>query len=167
MLRSTVCAEPDTFGVRHRICPIIVALIATLVAGTAMADVYKFKDERGNVLYTDKPATLPAERLNVQSQKTDVIAVQERQEAEQKRLQDTERARQRATGQQADEQAATQLTAKDKAERCTKARERYDTYANSQKLYEQLPNGERRYLTSEEIDAARASSKATMDVMCK
>ena len=38
---------------------------------------------------------------------------------------------------------------------------------NSQKLYEQLPNGERRYLSSEELDAARASAKATMDVMCQ
>jgi len=29
------------------------------------------------------------------------------------------------------------------------------------------PNGQRRYLTSEELDAARASAKTNMDVWCK
>jgi hypothetical protein len=48
-----------------------------------------------------------------------------------------------------------------------KARERYDTYMTSQRLYESLPNGERRYLTDAELDAARASAKASMDVLCK
>ena len=48
----------------------------------AAADVYKYKDDQGNVLYTDKPQTLPAERLNVQSQRTDTVAVQARAEAE-------------------------------------------------------------------------------------
>lgn len=140
---------------------------AALLSGTAGADVYKFKDEKGNVLYTDKPATLPAERLNVQSQKTDVVAVQARQEAEQKRMQDADNARKQASGAQADQKAAEQLSAKDKADRCAKARARYDSYMNSQRLFEQGPDGQRRYLTSEELDAARASAKASMDVMCQ
>lgn len=146
---------------------ILMLAAAALAAGTAGADVYKYKDEKGHVEYTDKPATLPAERLNVQSQKTDVVAMQARQEAEQKRQQEADKSRQQTAGAKADQQAATQLTAKDKAERCTKARERYDTYMNSQKLYEQQPNGERRYLTSAELDTARAAAKTTMDAMCQ
>ncbi len=55
---------------------------ATLAAGTAAADVYKYKDEKGNIQYTDKPPQLPAERLNVKSQRTDVVAVQERAQAD-------------------------------------------------------------------------------------
>ena len=47
---------------------------ATLAAGTAAADVYKYKDEKGNIQYTDKPPQLPAERLNVKSQRTDLVA---------------------------------------------------------------------------------------------
>lgn len=142
-------------------------VVLALGAGVASADVYKFTDEKGNVLYTDKPATLPAERLNVQSKKTDVVAVQARQEAEAKRLQDADRARQQASGQQADQAAAKELTAKDKAERCTKARERYDSYMNSQRLYQQGENGQRRYLSDAELDAARNSAKVTMDELCK
>jgi hypothetical protein len=138
-----------------------------LIAVQSQADVYKYKDDKGNVLYTDKPATLPAERLNVQSQKTDVVAVQARQDADMKRAQDADKSRQQAGNQQNEQQQAAQLTAKDKAEKCTQARARYDKYMNSQKLYEQQSGGERRYLTSEELDAARASAKATMDVLCK
>ena len=140
---------------------------SVLLAVQSHADVYKYKDDKGNVLYTDKPATLPAERLNVQSQKTDVVAMQARQEADMKRLQEQDKARQQAANQQSDQQQAAQLSAKDKAEKCTQARERYDKYMNSQKLYQQDANGERRYLTSEELDAARASAKASMDVLCK
>lgn len=145
---------------------LLVSLTACTL-GAQAADVYKFKDEQGNVLYTDKPSTLPAERLNVQSQKTDVVAAQQRQEAEMKRMQESASSRDQSTAQGNEQQQAQQLTARDKADRCVKARERFDTYSNSQKLFEQQPNGERRYLTSEEIDAARASAKATMDVMCK
>jgi hypothetical protein len=146
---------------------VLASLVASVLTTPAMADVYRFKDDKGNVLYTDKPSTLPAERLNVQSSKTDVVAVRERQEAEQKRMQDSAASRDKTLAQRNDQQEADQLTAKDKAERCTQARARYDKYMNSQKLYEQQPNGERRYLSSEELDAARASAKTTMDVMCQ
>lgn len=138
-----------------------------LAAGSARADVYKFTDDKGNVLYTDKPATLPAERLNIQSNKTDIVAVQARQEAEIKRMQEADRARQQSSTQQADQRAAQELTAKDKAERCTRARERYDNYMNSQRLYQTDEKGERRYLDSAELDAARNSAKVSMEELCK
>jgi hypothetical protein len=140
---------------------------ATLAAGTVAADVYKYKDEKGNIQYTDKPPQLPAERLNVKSQRTDVVAVQERSQAEQQRQNAASEQQQQGRNQAADQKEAAQFTAKDKAERCAKSRERYDKYMNSQKLYEQGENGERRYLTSEELDAARASAKASMDVLCQ
>src|SRR5262245_29728735 len=143
------------------------AAAAVLAAGPVAADVYKFKDDHGNVLYTDKPSTLPAERLNIQSQRTDVVAVQARQEEELKRLQEADKANQQTASQSRDQQQATQLSATQKAEQCTKARQRYDTYMNSQRLYQPTPDGQRKYLSDEELNAARASAKATMDVMCK
>jgi Domain of unknown function (DUF4124) len=145
----------------------LTAAAAAFAAGPVAADVYKFKDDHGNVLYTDKPATLPAERLNIQSQKTDVVAVQARAEEEAKRQQEADKINQQAANQAKDQQQATQLSASQKAEQCTKARQRYDTYMNSQRLYQQTPDGQRKYLSDEELDAARASAKASMDVMCK
>jgi hypothetical protein len=138
-----------------------------LCAGAVSADVYMFKDAQGNVQYTDKPPTLPAERLNVQSRKTDVVEVQAREQAEMTRLNTSDQARQKTAAAQADQQAAADISAKDKAERCVKARERYDKYATSQRLYETGANGERRYLSDAELDAARNSAKSTMDEFCK
>jgi hypothetical protein len=145
----------------------LTAAAAAFAAGPLAADVYKFKDEQGNVLYTDKPSTLPAERLNIQSQKTDVVAVQARQAEETKRLQEADRASQQANNQNKDQQQAAQLTATQKAEQCAKARQRYDSYINSQRLYEQQPDGQRRYLSDAELTAARTSAKASMDAMCQ
>ena len=145
----------------------LTAAAAVLAAGPASADVYKFKDDKGNVLYTDKPSTLPAERLNIQSQKTDVVAAQARAQDEMKRLQDADKASQKAASQSQDQQQANQQSATQKAEACTKARQRYDSYMNSQRLYEAQADGQRRYLSDAELDAARASAKASMDVMCK
>ena len=145
----------------------LTAATAVLAAGPVAADVYKFKDDKGNVLYTDKPSTLPAERLNIQSQKTDTVAVQTRQQEEMKRLQEADKANQQGTAQSKDQQQASQLTATQKAEQCAKARERYDSYSNSRRLYEKLPDGSRRYLSDAELEAARVSAKASVDVMCK
>lgn len=143
------------------------AAAVAFAAGPVAADVYKFKDDHGNVLYTDKPATLPAERLNIQSQKTDTVAVQTRAQDEMKRLQDADKVNDQAAGKNKDQQQATQLTATQKAEQCTKAKQRYDSYMNSQRLYEAQPDGQRRYLSDAELNAARASAKASLDVMCK
>lgn len=143
---------------------LLTLVAATLAAGTAVADVYKYKDEKGNIQYTDKPPSLPAERLNVQSQRTDVVAAQERSQAVVKANTSSTPA---AGNSPAEQKAAAAETAKDKADRCIKARERYDRYMNSQKLYEQGKDGERRYLSDAELDAARASAKSSMDVLCQ
>lgn len=140
---------------------------AVFAAGPVAADVYKFKDDHGNVLYTDKPSTLPAERLNIQSQKTDVVAAQARAQEETKQVQDADKANQQAA-QGGQQQTATPAeAANNKSEGCAKARDRYNQYMTSQRLYESLADGQRRYLSDAELDAARASAKASMDVMCK
>jgi len=139
----------------------------TLAANLALADVYKYTDDKGNVLYTDKPRTLPAQRLDVKTQKTDTVAVEARQEAEEKRQEDAARARQQGAAAASDQRQAAQLNEKDKAERCAKARERYDNYMNSRRLFETLPNNERRYLSDAELDAARNSAKTSMETLCK
>jgi len=145
-------------------------ILTSAVAGTAgAAEVYKYKDDKGNTLYTDKPVTLPAERLNVQSSKRSGSSNASTSSAndELKRMQDADAARKQDAAQKAEDKQGAQSTAKDKAERCTKARDKYETYLTSRKLYEEQPNGQRRYLTSEELDAARAAAKTNMDAWCK
>ena len=129
---------------------------------------YKYKDDKGNVQYTDKPQTLPAERLNVQSQKTDIVAVQARQEAEQKRMQDADSRAARPAAQAADEKAGRRSSRpRTKPSAAPRRANATTTYMNSQRLYEQDENGERRYLSDAELSCGASNAKASMDVMCK
>lgn len=142
-------------------------LLVLLVGGTLLAapavagDVYVTKDERGNLVYTDRPATMPAQKVGIQNTATDPAAVQQ---------QYSERMQQYA----ADDAAAADakkaeppvLTPQERAERCTQAKQRYDATMSSFRLYENTPDGGRRYLSSEEIDAVRAEAKKLVDVLC-
>jgi Domain of unknown function (DUF4124) len=147
-----------------RSAPILMTTLAacTLLCVLAHADVYRFTDEKGQVQYTDKPQLLPAERLQVKSQRTDLVGLQERTDAE-----STSAKGASTQTAQADIKQTRELNAKDKAERCAKARERYDQYMNSQRLYKTLANGERQYLTDAELDAARTAAKTSMEEFCK
>ena len=141
--------------------------VALLMTGAAHADVYRDVDEHGVKQYTDKPQSLPAQKLSVQSRRTDAVAVNKRIEDENKQLGQTEQGRQTTQKQQQDQKEATELTAKDKADRCVKARERYDKFMNSQRLYKTTDKDERQYLTDAEIDAARQNAKQSMEDLCK
>jgi Domain of unknown function (DUF4124) len=150
----------------------ILCAASTIVwaAGTAgAAEVYKYKDDKGNTLYTDKPITLPAERLNVQTaRKSDSSSAStSSSDDEQKRMQEADAARKQDATQKSDDKQVAQSATKDKIERCTKARDKYEAYLTSRRLYEDQPDGKRRYLTSEELDSARAAAKMNMDVWCK
>jgi len=145
----------------------VVGVIALLAAAGAQADVYRYVDDQGRVQYTDKPQTLPAERLNIESRRTDVVELNDRLAAERAQLQSEEKSRQEQAAATADKTEAAKITAKDKADRCVKARERYDKYMNSHRLYEDLGDGQRRYLTDAEIDSARDGARRSMEELCK
>jgi FKBP-type peptidyl-prolyl cis-trans isomerase len=138
-----------------------------LLAVPGVADVYRYVDANGQVQYTDRPQTLPAEKLDIESRRTDVVALNDRLEAERKRAEEAEETRSLARAETEDEQAARQLTAKEKAEQCMQARERYGKYTSSHRLYEDLGNGQRRYLSDAEIDAARDGARRAMEELCK
>ena len=142
---------------------------ATFIGGAAHAgDVYKYVDERGTTLYTDKPipgAVLvsagtqrPAEyaaRVNAANQ----AATNAQLTASNGRI---------ATN-QSDARVAANV-AKDleasRAERCKQARDTYTKSINSQRLYRQLPDGKREYLNDAEIEKQRLDSAKAVDSIC-
>jgi phage-related minor tail protein len=149
---------------------VLAVLAIAAVLGTvtpAAAEVFVTKDEQGRPIYTDRPDRLPAEKLNVATKRTDVVEVQTRYQEQQKANTEADKAATDGARQARDARQATQSNAADKAKRCQDARDRYQTVMTSQRLYEQgsTPD-ERRYLTSEEIDAARADAKKLMDEFC-
>ena len=146
--------------------PVMLVAVLLLAGGAHAGDVYVTRDAQGKLVYTDTPQTIPAEKIGIASTSTDAAAAQKRYADQMKQYAQQDEAAAKAQAQQADAQKASQLSAEDRAKRCAESRQRYQSYMNAHRLYEDGPNGERRYLTSEEIDAARASSKAAMDSFC-
>ena len=148
--------------------PSLTLLVAMLVAGGALAsDVFKTTDSKGQPVYTDRPATLPAERLDVRTQTTDKVEVQQRYDEQMKALAATEKAQTAQAADAADAAQASELSATAKVKRCEDARQRYESHMNSRRLYEQGASAEeRRYLTDAEIDAAREKALQVMNTFC-
>lgn len=49
---------------------------------------------------------------------------------------------------------------------CKRAREVYDSYLNAPRLYKTLDNGERKYLSDEEMQMTLTETKARVDELC-
>jgi hypothetical protein len=144
------------------------AALLLAAAGAQSGEVYKTTDAQGRPIYTDKPPSLPAEKLNVQTKTSDVVEVQKRYDAQMKQYSEADQARAEAAKQAADARKASDMTAEDRAKRCIEARQRYESYMNARRLYEPgAAEGERRYLDSAEIDSARANAKQVMDDLCR
>jgi hypothetical protein len=148
--------------------PIVTFLAGLLITGAAVAgDVYVTKDAKGVPVYTDRPDTLPANRVGIKSDSTDDAEVETRYQEQMSRYTAEDEAAKAAAAKAADDAKAKATTAEDKAKRCADARQRYESYMNAIRLYEQpATGGERRYLTNEELDKARANAKQTMDEFC-
>ena len=145
----------------------IMLLAAVVLAGTAGAgEVYVTKDAQGNPVYTDTPQTVPAQKLDVRTSSTDPAQVQSRYSEEMKKYAADDAATAKATAARSDAAKAQTLSAEDKAKRCAEARTRYQAVMSSYRLYVTGPEGERRYLDSAEIDAARIDAKKVMDEFC-
>jgi hypothetical protein len=80
---------------------------------------------------------------------------------------EADKARAEAASKAAEAQKAGAMTAEDRAKRCEESRQRYESYMNARRLFEPgASEGERRYLSDAEIDAARADAKKLMDEFC-
>jgi len=146
---------------------VMVAGLLLLAMGTQASEVYRTTDSQGRPIYTDKPQSLPAERIGVKTSTTDPAEAQRRLDQEMKQIAGADAAAADSAAKAADAQKARELTAEDRARRCQDARQRYESYQNARRLYEPgETEGERRYLSSEEIDAARADAKRLMDEFC-
>jgi hypothetical protein len=142
-------------------------LLAALTAVGAQADVFKSTDSKGQPVYTDRPATLPAQKVDVRTQETDEVAVQQRYDDQMKAYAEADKARSDQAAANADQAAASELSATAKAKRCEDARARYEAYMNSRRLYEPVEGSEeRRYLTDAEMDAARERALQVMNTYC-
>jgi hypothetical protein len=138
-----------------------------LLGSAQASEVFVTKDAQGRPTYTDRPDSLPAQKVNVATKQTDTVEVQQQYAEKMKSYAEADKARAEAVKQSAGVQQAKELSAADKAKRCLDARARYEQVMTAQRLYEPgAAEGERRYLDDKEIDAAREYSKKVMDEFC-
>ncbi len=148
----------------------IVLIITTTFGSGAIAQessVYKWVDPQGVPHFSDQPPMDSAsEELAIRYRKTDPAAVQARLKAES----ELDAATEVQEGQELDAQATAKADrAKYVAQRkasCQAARDRMAKYNDAQRLYKPGPNGERVYLTSEELDVERANSDRAVEQFC-
>ena len=62
--------------------------------------------------------------------------------------------------------AVAQDVAESREKQCADAQDRYKKLIEGRKLYKTGPDGERQYLTSDEIDAERLNAKRDVDATC-
>lgn len=150
--------------------PTILALVAAVLT-CAMAqagDVYKYVDERGMTMYTDKP--IPgAVRVSTASQRPPEVAARSYAERQSNQNRDLSASNQRISDAQNDARAAANV-AKDleatRVERCKKARSDYQQAINTRRLYRDTPDGKRTYLTETELASIRVESAKQVESIC-
>jgi hypothetical protein len=144
--------------------------VMTAVFGCALAqagDVYKYVDDRGNTLYTDKPmpgATLVSAGVSRPPEVTQRNAAN---------AQATTNAQLNASNQRIaegqDNQRAAEAVAKDlaasRAERCKKAREDYQSSIQARRVYREK-DGQREYLNEAEMAQSRVEARKQVDAIC-
>ena len=148
---------------------ILAAIVGVLACASAHAgDVYKYVDERGTTLYTDKP--IPgAVLVSTGSQRPPEVAQRNYAAAQAATSSQLNASNQRIADSQDNSRVAANV-AKDleasRAERCKKARESYDKSITSLRMYRTGKDGEREYLSEAELAQQRMDAAKTVEAIC-
>ena len=140
-------------------------LFAALLAwsGMASAVVYKWIDAQGKLQYGDRPPDgvhaevvelLVAHNASTRSAPTSTQAAPAAKTAA-PTVKDIN-----------DKNAVAQDVAQTRDKQCTEAQDRYKKMIEGRRLYKAGPNGERQFLSSEEIDTERLNAKQEVDNVC-
>ena len=140
---------------------ILVLALACAVAPLAVADLYKYVDKDGKTVYTDQPppdADAKTVKGGVSASpppKSYVEKDKELQKGRDKAKEDAKKA----------EDKARQSAERDDA--CRAATENNRMFEEGGRIMKPNAQGEREYLTDEEIEAARLKSRQDMEQACK
>jgi hypothetical protein len=147
---------------------ILAVITGVLTCVTAQAgDVYKYVDERGNTLYTDKP--MPgAERVTSVAPRPPEVAARS-YAAQQSTSNNQLAASNQRIAEGQDTQRVAANVAKDlaasRAERCKVARDNYAQMIKSFRLYREK-DGKREYLSEAELAQARVDANRDVENIC-
>lgn len=147
----------------------ILAVLAGMLSGVLAhaGDVYKYVDERGVTLYTDKP--MPGAVLVSRDVQRPPEVVQRASAAQQTANANTMMASNQRVAEGQSNARAAEAVAKDleatRAERCKQARAEYERTINARRLYRE-EGGERKFLNEAELAQARVDARKQVDAIC-
>jgi hypothetical protein len=151
---------------------VICCAAAGLARAQDVAPVYKWVDRDGTVNYGDQPpAGTAAEALPILLRRSSSAPAQARLKAREVTAPDSLL----DSSQPADETDAADPTVPaderekllaQRQENCQKAKDRMASYEQAKRIYRPGPTGERVYLSSEEIDAERATARVAVAEWC-
>ncbi len=148
-----------------RALALVLMLALTAVGTTAAGQIYKWTDEEGNVHFTDKPVEGDAERVAIQSRRTDPdrvqAMVQERADAAAQAAEE-----EAAAAPQGPTEEEIQARLEERAKKCASYRERLQRFVQSRRIYREDENGERVYLSEEEMQEAREDVENKVQEYC-
>jgi hypothetical protein len=145
-----------------------VLLCAALLAfsGLSSAAVYKWVDAQGKTQYGDRPPDgVKAELVTLLGSRTP-SSLNARPDTSRAARGANDASSAAAAGKPETRKAIDQDVAAAKAKQCADAQERYRKLIEGRRIYKAGKEGEREYLSSEEIDAARVNAKNDVDTIC-
>lgn len=143
-------------------------LFAALLAwsGMASAVVYKWIDAQGKLQYGDRPPDgVHAEVVELLVAHGGAAAAHTASTSSTPTAPKAVPARP-STKDSDDRKAVDQDVAQTKDKQCTDAQERYKKLIEGRHIYKTGPDGERQFMTSEEIDTERLNAKRDIDSIC-
>jgi len=145
---------------------LVIGLIPGLAAGQT-ASVYKWVDDEGIINYGSLPPDwAEAERTTIRIRGTDRDAVQAQEKSNTELTEATNIRKRQEAGEAASAADDRKEVAAQRAENCRISRERLTRYSEAHRLYRPGPDGEREYLSSDEIDSERAEAINSISKWC-
>ena len=150
---------------RLRMIAFALTLCIAAVGNAQTNQIYKRVDADGNIHYSDTPTGDPSEEVvPITSRATDPARVQAEVQARLNRQAEVaEAAAEESQGPTREELAAE---AAERQQKCDMYTERLETFIVKRHLYQELENGERYYLTEEEMMQAQDDVRAKIDEFC-
>jgi hypothetical protein len=142
-------------------------VFAALIAwsGLASAVVYKWTDAQGKLQYGDRPPDGVHAEV-VQLLGTHAATARNTSTAPAQAPPAARVAANPTAKDTQDRQAVDQDVANTRDKQCSEAQDRYKKLIEGRRLYKAGPDGERQFMTSEEIDTERLNAKRDIDNIC-
>jgi hypothetical protein len=154
--------------------PTILAVFASVLTCAVLSnasqagDVYKYVDEKGNTLYTDRP--MPgAVRISTASVRPPEVAARSYASQQAANNQQLASSNKSIAQQQADQKLAAQVNkdaATSQADLCKKAHKNYDLSLAARRVYKEDKDGNRTFMSDAEITQQRMEAKRQLDAIC-